>query len=46
MSEESQRLAIRKTALQQEYSAADGVIATLNSQSSSLANLDSGYRLY
>jgi flagellar hook-associated protein 2 len=46
MSSEQDRLAIRKLSLQQEYSAADSAIATLNSQANSLSGLSSGYKLY
>jgi flagellar hook-associated protein 2 len=40
------RLAVRQAALQKEYAAADEAISTLNSQASSLTNLDSAYRLF
>jgi flagellar hook-associated protein 2 len=41
-----ERLAMRRLALQKEYAAADSAIAALNSQTGSLSNLSSGYRLY
>jgi flagellar hook-associated protein 2 len=42
----SDRLAIRKAALQQEYTAADLTISQLNGQSGSLSSMGSAYRLF
>jgi flagellar hook-associated protein 2 len=41
-----ERLALRRTALQQEFTAADLVISRLNSQMSSLSSLAQGYQLF
>lgn len=46
ISDMQDRLALRRLTLLKEYAAADQTISTLNSQTSSLSNLGSAYRLY
>jgi flagellar hook-associated protein 2 len=43
---EQNRLAIEQASLQQEYSATDDSITTMNNDASSLSNLGSGYELF
>jgi flagellar hook-associated protein 2 len=40
------RLAVRKTSLQQQFTAADSLMSQLNSSAGSLSSLDSQYRLF